>query len=239
MPGEPNDSHQQRAARTCTVLLELGAPVPKYYKVGTIDGGAYAVMSLMKVSPPGPEHFTPAQMEDLLRLVELQSGRALDLSNWPDALIERIFESDSNYTFPELMPSWSLESSRLLDRCTQIAEGSRGLGVRTTDIVHQDMNPSNIFVEGDHVSAIVDWENTTSGDRGWDVTEIFFCCWERPRLRELVLDHLHEVSPPASVALFAADMAVAFSSGAMAQGSSEWADPCVRVGNELLDVLRQ
>ncbi len=235
--GATDPGPQERAAETCAVLRQVGAPVPRYRYVGMIDGGAYAVMDMMHGRPPGPGHFTSAQMQDLLRIVELQAGRALGPSGWPDALIARILESDGDYSFPELMRSWSHQAESLLDQATAIALESRGLVVRAADIVHQDMNPSNIFVEGDFISAIVDWENTTSGDRGWDVTEILFCCWEHPDLRQMVLEHLRRISSPQSIALFAADMAVGFASGAMAQGWSDWADRCVGVGIELLDAV--
>ena len=42
------------------------------------------------------------------------------------------------------------------------------------------MNPSNFIVDrdgGERVTGIVDWENTTSGDRAADVHTILFYLW--------------------------------------------------------------
>ena len=272
-PGKPDLGAQERAARTCERLAARDAPVPKYSSWGRLQGGTYAVMTRLRGSPPGAQHFTVSQMKDLLRLVELQAGAAIEslpeppadrregvetppgearccsrspmemkhADQPPDNLARRAHLPyicrRRELTFPELMPSWSPQAADLLERCRRIAGGSRSLEVRSRDIVHQDIDPSNILVEDGRVSGIVDWEDSTSGDRGWDIVEILFCCWERPALRDLVLTRLRAVSPPDTMALFAADMAVGFASGAMVRATPEWANRCVRVGHELLDAV--
>jgi thiamine kinase-like enzyme len=197
----------------------------------------YAVMDLMRGSTMNPG--SPRQIRDLLSLVELQADQGLGPSGWPTQLVDRIMVGDGKYSYPGVMADWSREARHLLERSCAIAHRSGAISCRTSDIVHQDMNPSNILAERDRISAIVDWENTTTGDRAWDVTEILFCAWEKTNVRGLIWERLCTLTSSETRSLFCADMAVAFASGAMVHQSPEWANRCVRVGNELLDACER
>ena len=233
VPGESSPDSQEAAARTCDILRRLGAPVPRYRSVGAVCGGVYAVMDLMRGSTMNPG--SPRQIRELLSLVELQKDRGIGISAWPAQLVDRILLGDGNYSYPEVMGEWSPEARQLLERSRAIARRSGSVSCRTSDIVHQDMNPGNILTERGRISAIVDWENTTTGDRAWDVAEILFCAWEKTNVRGLIWERLCSLTSSETRSLFCADMAVGFASGAMVHQSPEWAHRCVRVGNELLD----
>jgi aminoglycoside phosphotransferase (APT) family kinase protein len=233
VPGESSLESQQAAARACERLSRLGAPVPTYRSVGTVSGGVYAVMDFMRGRTMNPG--SPRQVRELLSLVELQKDQGFGASGWPAQLVDRIMLGDGNYSYPGVMEDWSPEARHLLERCCDIARRSRSIACRTSDIVHQDMNPGNVLAERGRISGIIDWENTTTGDHAWDVTEILFCAWEKTNVRGLIWDRLCTLTSGEARSLFCADMAVGFASGAMVHQSSEWANRCVRVGNELLN----
>jgi aminoglycoside phosphotransferase (APT) family kinase protein len=234
VPGEASPASQEAAARTCERLARLGAPVPRYRSVGTVSGGVYAVMDLMRGSTMDPG--SPRQIRELLSFVELQKDQGFGGSGWPAQLVDRITLGDGHYSYPEEMRDWSLEARHLLERSCAIARRSRSIACRTSDIVHQDLNPGNVLAVRDRISGIIDWENTTAGDRAWDVTEILFCAWEKMTVRDLIWERLCALTSSETRSLFCADMAVSFASGAMVHQAPEWANRCVRVGNELLDV---
>src|SRR5579884_366653 len=237
VPGESSPEPQRAAARTCELLSRLGAPVPRYRSVGTVSGGAYAVMDLMPGSTMNPG--SPRQIRELLSLVELQKDQGFGASEWPAQLVDRITVGDGNYSYPGVMGDWSPEARHLQQRARDIARRGRSIACRTSDIVHQDMNPSNILAEHGHISAIIDWENTTTGDRAWDVTEMLCCAWEKTTVRGFIWERLCQLTSGESRSLYCADMAVSFASGAMVHRSPEWANRCLRVGHELLDACGQ
>jgi Ser/Thr protein kinase RdoA (MazF antagonist) len=44
----------------------------------------------------------------------------------------------------------------------------------TSDLVHFDLNPSNILVESGKISGVIDWQDPCSGDCTFDLMTLLF-----------------------------------------------------------------
>ena len=91
----------------------------------------------------------------------------------------------------------------MIDCVQAMAKELDDVRLRTDDIVHNDMNPSNFIVnrkDGDRIMGIVDWEITTSGDRAADLATSLFYSWRGPA-GEVFWDGLVALSTDATLRL--------------------------------------
>jgi aminoglycoside phosphotransferase (APT) family kinase protein len=198
LPGDTELAGQRAAAMSCDRLHAAGSPVPRYHFVDVIAGDGFALMDFLPGHPVLLGKLTPAQARHLLELIELQAGAAIVPPDRPDTEASRILE---------LVSEWSRdhpgEAIDVTDRIVAIAGELRDVRLPTSDIVHTDMNPSNFIVDrdgGDRITGIVDWENTTTGDRAADVAVSLFYHWGRPTA-EVLLEGLTALTTEESLRL--------------------------------------
>jgi hypothetical protein len=144
---------------------------------------------------PAPE-LTPSLVEQLMEIIELQAGQAsepydhwsyawrvatgqesavggLDLNETPEqSLLRQSIARLPGYS-SEVAPL--VESLRLV--CADIPPPRE-----TPDMVHADLNPSNVLVRDGAVVAVVDIGNAGSGTRATDLTTLVWYTFQDPLL---------------------------------------------------------
>lgn len=175
LPGDTGLAGQRAAAMTCERLYAAGSPVPRYRFVDVVAGDGFALMDFMPGHPVLMGGLTPGQARHLVELVELQADAAVLPPGPPNVSVSLILGWAAERT--RTHPGQAVE---LIDRVQAIAGELGDVRLRTGDIVHGDMNPSNFIVDrkdGNRVTGIIDWEITTTGDRAADVATILFYLW--------------------------------------------------------------
>ncbi len=173
------------APQTTEVLRPLGYPAPRY----VVWGDGYHVQEELPGVPAGGWGApAPAIVSRLVELNELHEGRAVgDDGSWPDVIAESVSTGFPGYSVVDTLERHSDASRELLRLCRRAVElHSEGLRGRR-DIVHWDYTLSNVLVEGDRVTGVIDWAGTRSGDRLFDLaTLLYYVRGEAPELESYV-----------------------------------------------------
>jgi len=199
-PGMDTLAQQRAAADTCEHLRGLGSPVPRYHQVDEVDGDGFVLMDFMAGHPVGRTGgLSERQARHLVELIELQAGAGVLAPPDPEAVVSEMVDFVHHGPLLDHIRSNSEEASQLLGRAQAIAWELRGIRLPGGDIEHKDMNPSNLIVDsagGHHITGIVDWETTATGDRGGDVAAMMFYLWggDPAPVREVLWDHLVAIS---------------------------------------------
>jgi aminoglycoside phosphotransferase (APT) family kinase protein len=218
------------APATTEVLRPLGYPVPRY----VAWGDDYHVQEELPgvPTPGGWGASSPAVMSRLLELNELQESRAVDEdSSWPDVIAESVLTGFADYSMLEPLERHSDESRELLRLCqravTRHDDSLRG----RRDIVHWDYTLSNVLIEDDRVTGVIDWAGTRSGDRLFDLaTLIYYARGEAPELERYIMERIGEEG----LAVYLAHMAVRQSDWSLRHHGTEAGDEVVAYSIELL-----
>lgn len=185
-----------RAQRVVEHMRGRGYPTPAWLGVGATATHVWHLMDFVDAAP-APE-LTPSLVEQLMEIVELQAGQAsepydhwsyawrvatgqesaaigLDLHETPEqSLLRRSVARVSEY---------SSEVSALVARlrlvCANVPPPPRA-----PDMVHADLNPTNVMVRDGAVVAVVDLGNAGSGTRATDLTTLQWHTFQDP------LDHV-------------------------------------------------
>ena len=210
---------QRKAQRVTRVLATKGYPVPKYEHIEPFDGGGYVVMTKLPGDPAEFREHALAQTERVLQLNRLQYRAAVLPTAWPAEIASAVAVGGDGYCHPEAMRAHSPEAAELLARLQRLGAAHAGVSPVRDGVVHKDLNPSNVLAVGTHITGVVDWENTTSGDPAYDVAYLWFCIYDHEECRAVLWRHLVGVAEPATIALYASHVIFGFVSGAIAHRS--------------------
>jgi aminoglycoside phosphotransferase (APT) family kinase protein len=192
------------APQTTEALRPLGYPAPRY----VVCGSDYHVQEELPGEPAWNGWGSAPQpvMNRLLALNEMQADRALDSdTSWPDSIVESVVLGYSEYAVVGTLQRHSDESRELLRLCKRTVERHAEALRGRRDIVHWDYTLSNVLVEGNLVTGVIDWGGTRSGDRLFDLaTLIYYARGETPELERYVVDRIGEEG----LAVYLAHMAV-------------------------------
>jgi hypothetical protein len=190
-------------AETVRRLGLVGYPVPRYLASGHLADGTYVIQETLPGTPLG--RVLPELLPRVLALNDLQRGRAVPSEpRWPARIVDDTLRGGDGYCLLEPMQSHSAETSRLLDALQGIVAANAGVAVPTDDVVHFDVNPSNILIADEHISGVVDWEGACAGDRAFDLATLLFYSYEVQPVREALWDRVVSLSGPAALALYLA-----------------------------------
>jgi thiamine kinase-like enzyme len=103
----------------------------------------------------------------------------------------------------ETMRAYSSAAGDLLDEIVAIGHRYKGSEFPVADIVHFDLNPGNVLVQGRKVVGVVDWEGTRSGDKAFDIATLLFYAHRNPEIEAKLWTALLDLAgvPRASVYL--------------------------------------
>ncbi|MCM0619041.1 phosphotransferase [Nocardioides bruguierae] len=194
-----------RARRIVERMRGRGYPTPAWLCVGSTDTHVWHLADFIDAAHAAT--LTPSIVEQLMAIVELQAGQAFEpYDHWSFAW--RIVHGDE--LTPDGPPweeapeqvtlrrsvarlaSHSREVSALIQRGRLMCAGAAPPGA-APDMVHADLNPSNVLVRDGVVVAIVDVANAGSGTRATDLTTLQWHTFTEPldrvrhRLRERIV----------------------------------------------------
>src|SRR3954447_8127227 len=177
-----------RAQRVVEHMRRRGYPTPAWLGVGATATHVWHLMDFVDAAPV-PE-LTPSIVEQLMEIIELQAGQASEpYDHWSYAW--RVATGQESAVAG--LSGYSSVVSALVERlrlvCAEVPPPRQA-----PDMVHADLNPSNVLVRDGAVVAVVDIGNAGSGTRATDLTTLQWHTFQDPldgvrrRLQTRILD---------------------------------------------------
>jgi len=167
-------SETLRAQRVVNHMRGRGYPTPAWLGVGTTATHVWHLMDFVE-AVPSPE-LTSDLVEQLMEIIELQAGQASEPHDhsryaWRVATgLEPAVAGLSEYS--------SLVSA-LVERVRRVCADVPAPR-EAPDMVHADLNPSNVLVRDGTVISVVDIGNAGSGTRATDLTTLQWHTYQDP-----------------------------------------------------------
>jgi aminoglycoside phosphotransferase (APT) family kinase protein len=163
-----------RAQRVVEHMRRRGYPTPAWLGVGATATHVWHLMDFVDAAPV-PE-LTPSIVEQLTEIIELQAGQASEpYDHWSYA--RRVATGQESAVAG--LSGYSSVVSALVERlrlvCADVPPPRE-----VPDMVHADLNPSNVLVRDGAVVAVVDIENAGSGTRATDLTTLQWHTFQDP-----------------------------------------------------------
>ena len=181
-----------RAQRVVGHMRRRGYPTPPWLAVGATATHVWQLMDFVDAAPaPG---LTPSLVEQLMEIIELQAGQASEpYDHWSYAwrvatgqepavagleVSETPEQSRLRQSLARL-PGYSPAVSALAGRSRLMCAGVPPPR-EAPDMVHTDLNPSNVLVRDGAVVAVVDIGNAGCGTRATDLTNLVWNTFSDP-----------------------------------------------------------
>src|SRR5919112_1316567 len=163
-----------RARRVVEHMRRRGYPTPAWLGVGATATHVWHLMDFVDAAPV-PE-LTPSLVEQLMEIIELQAGQASEpYDHWSYAW--RVATGQESAVAG--LSGYSSVVSALVERlrlvCADVPPPREA-----PDMVHADLNPSNVLVRDGAVVAVVDIEKAGSGTRATDLTTLQWHTFQDP-----------------------------------------------------------
>ncbi len=193
----------ERAKAATDHLRPLGYPVPHYLYIDSTSAGTFWLEDEL----PGKAitAATPGQAADLLRLIELQKGQTISAvqgQDWSWYAMGVVFRGDSGLV--RYLMQFSTETSALAAQIEGLVLGLDGKALGNADLVHGDLNISQVLATGDKITAVLDWDQVGYGDRAMDLVALWYSLIDQPAARDQVFAAMTKVTDPESIKIFAA-----------------------------------
>jgi hypothetical protein len=180
-------------------------PVPRYVIRGLHPAGRYVIQAALPGAPV--KRLTPAQVEQILALNERQRDLApADAPPWPAVLVEVALNGGNGYCLLDPMRQHGPDTARLLDLVQELAARHQHVAAPTTDVVHFDLNPTNILAQPDRITGVVDWDGARTGDRAFDLATLLFYVYDQEAPREALWQRLAAIAEPGAIVLYVAHL---------------------------------
>jgi len=164
-----------RAQRVVEHMRGRGYPTPAWLGVGATATHVWHLMDFVE-AVPAPE-LTPVLVEQLMEIIELQAGQASEAydHSW---YAWRVVTGQEPAVVARLS-GYSSVVSTLVERVRAVCADFPPPR-EAPDMVHADLNPSNVLVRDGAVIAVVDIENAGSGTRATDLTTLQWHTFQPP-----------------------------------------------------------
>lgn len=160
-----------------TWLAARGYPVPEVLWQEKLDERWFLVVQTWLPGEPFPA-LDESVLNEALALVELQADHGLDPGGWDVSwwIGAVVFEGWERWW--EGAEAVAAQTSERLRGFLRPAWGHR---LPTADVVHGDLNLTNVLASDGRITGVVDWDNVGRGSRALDLTSLLFD-WHRQRL---------------------------------------------------------
>jgi aminoglycoside phosphotransferase (APT) family kinase protein len=163
-----------RAQRVVEHMRRRGYPTPAWLGVGATATHVWHLMDFVDAAPV--QELTPSLVDQLMEIIELQAGQASEpYDHWRYAW--RVATGQESAVAG--LSGYSSAVSALVERlrlvCADVPPPRKA-----PDMVHADLNPSNVLVRNGAVVAVVDIENAGSGTRATDLTTLQWHTFQDP-----------------------------------------------------------
>ena len=173
-----------RAQRVVEHMRGRGYPTPVWLGVGATATHVWQLMDFVDAAPA--TELTPSLVEQLMEIIELQTGQASEpYDHWSyawriatgqeSAVTGLDFSETPEQAFLRQsvagLSGYSSVVSALVERLRLVCAGVPPPR-EAPDMVHADLNPSNVLVRDGAVVAVVDIGNAGSGTRATDLTTL-------------------------------------------------------------------
>ena len=182
------NSGSARAAELLELVRAAGVPAPRYELVADVDGSTAVVQQRLPGSPP---KVIDADLID--QMAGLNDRFAGLLAGHPSVpTVELYLSTDGpGFCLHEPLATYSPRTARLLERIHATAGTMTG-----DDLVHMDLHPGNVLVDGARITGVVDWDGAARGDRHFDLVVLKFgLAGSAPHLAGRLDDRLARVAP--------------------------------------------
>jgi aminoglycoside phosphotransferase (APT) family kinase protein len=222
-----------RAVERVERLRAIGYPAPRYYAPFAFPGGVV----VMQEAVPGSsqDQVGHGLVESIAALNRVQEGGGV-AGPWSELMAMSLTEGCDGWCMHGPLGRHSKEGARLLDEVEAVGRDVPCLP--TGDVVHNDFHHRNVLRVGDRLSAVVDWEGCTDGDRRLDlVTFAFGLLVARvPGAVETRLwEHLRSQIPHDHLTVYVAHMALRLADWRVRHHSTAAADEAIAFGRRRLD----
>lgn len=161
-------------------LWEYGARIPRPFALepsGTVIGDAFIVFARAAGQPVGSIYVPPGPNPGLIvdTAICMAQVHAVPTDDWPNAgqpQGDAFFDAQ----FAEYRDDWRAlaEHSPIMDACFDWIDRNRTLAYGPPALIHDDFNFNNMLVEGDRVSAVLDWEFAHVGTPAADIAYLWY-----------------------------------------------------------------
>ena len=154
-----------------SILRGRGYPIPSTLWRGALDTEWSIVVQTRTIGEP-LKTVSPAMLEALLALIDLQMQPGIgheggwDTSWWIGVVL---FEGWEGW-WDEVQASTPCVANKL----RAFLEPAWGFRLPSTDLVHGDMNFTNIICREGAITGVVDWDDVGLGSRAADLTSLLF-----------------------------------------------------------------
>ncbi|MFY9913609.1 MAG: aminoglycoside phosphotransferase family protein [Nocardioidaceae bacterium] len=173
-----------RAQRVVEHMRSCGYPTPAWLGVGATTAHVWHLMDFVDAAP-APD-LTESLVEQLMEIIELQAGQATEpYDHWSYAWRLATGQEHGLDLAPGLsravagLSGYSSAVSALVQRlrlvCADVPPPREA-----PDMVHTDLNPSNVLVRDGAVVAVVDIGNAGSGTRATDLISLVWQTLQDP-----------------------------------------------------------
>lgn len=164
----------RQAERIAVRLRTVGYPTPRTLALGAgPDGGWYQLQEFV-VGAPMPSPLSPANLDHLLALNELQAARSHPTGDgwvdWSRYARDVVFADASGWTAS--LRAFSPGTRALLAALLERAQPFATAPLSTADVVHGDFLPVNVLVQDGRVAAAIDFAAAGCGTRALDLARL-------------------------------------------------------------------
>lgn len=176
--GERADEKTAWCAARLPLLGARGYPMPSIIWHGMVRDPWYVTVQ-RRLSGRPLTSLDGRLLDEVLRLVELQAGAAIEAGDRDfTGYIAHVLFDDWDEVWADAARAGGM-AGPLCARIRRWLQPVWGRRLPPADYAHNDLNLSNILTDGETITGVVDWDEFALGSRALDLTVLALDCQER------------------------------------------------------------